>query len=67
MRDLRTSEASLHVVQAVVNLARGFGMHTVAEGVEDAETLSLLKTLGVDYAQGYHIAASGTARRCLRR
>ncbi|HEX5927137.1 MAG TPA: EAL domain-containing protein [Baekduia sp.] len=59
VRDLRTSEASLHVVEAVVNLARGFGMHTVAEGVEDAETLSLLKTLGVDYAQGYHIARPG--------
>jgi PAS domain S-box-containing protein len=54
--DLRTSQASLHVVQAVVNLAQGFGMQTVAEGVEDAETLSLLKSLGVDYAQGYHIA-----------
>lgn len=59
VRDLRTSEASLHVVQAVVNLARGFGMQTVAEGVEDAETLSLLKTLGVNYAQGYHIARPG--------
>jgi PAS domain S-box-containing protein len=59
VRDLCTSEASLHVVKAVVNLARGFGMHTVAEGVEDAETLSLLKTLGVDYAQGYHIARPG--------
>jgi len=59
VRDLRTSDASLHVVEAVVNLARGFGMHTVAEGVEDAETLSLLKTLGVDYAQGYHIARPG--------
>ncbi len=59
VRDLRTSDASLHVVEAVVNLARGFGMHTVAEGVEDAETLNLLKTLGVDYAQGYHIARPG--------
>ena len=59
VRDLRTSEASLHVVEAVVNLARGFGMQTVAEGVEDAETLSLLKTLGVNYAQGYHIARPG--------
>jgi PAS domain S-box-containing protein len=59
VRDLRTSEASLHVVEAVVNLARGFGLQTVAEGVEDAETLELLKTLGVDFAQGYHIARPG--------
>jgi len=59
VRDLRTSEASLHVVEAVVNLARGFGMQTVAEGVEDRATLDLLKTLGVDFAQGYHIARPG--------
>ncbi|HEV7493696.1 EAL domain-containing protein [Baekduia sp.] len=59
VRDLRTSDASLHVVEAVVNLARGFGLQTVAEGVEDVETLTLLKTLGVDYAQGYYIARPG--------
>jgi PAS domain S-box-containing protein len=59
VRDLRTSAASLHVVEAVVNLARGFGMRTVAEGVEDVETLTLLKTLGVDFAQGYYIARPG--------
>jgi PAS domain S-box-containing protein len=59
VRDLRTSTASLHVVEAVVNLARGFGLKTVAEGVEDAETLTLLEALGVDYAQGYHIARPG--------
>jgi PAS domain S-box-containing protein len=59
VRDLRTSAASLHVVEAVVSLARGFGLQTVAEGVEDAETLTLLKSMGVDYAQGYHIARPG--------
>ena len=28
----------------------------MAEGVEDAETLELLRRLGADHAQGYHIA-----------
>jgi|GEM_PF-885962 len=64
--DLRTSAASLHVVEAVVNLARGFGLQTVAEGVEDAETLALLKTLDVDYAQGYHIARPGPLEDAFR-
>jgi EAL domain-containing protein (putative c-di-GMP-specific phosphodiesterase class I) len=27
----------------------------VGEGVEDGETLELLRELGVDYAQGFHI------------
>ena len=56
VRDLATDPASSHVVQAVVALARGFGLQTVAEGVEDAATLELLGELGVDLAQGYHIA-----------
>jgi PAS domain S-box-containing protein len=54
--DLATNSASCHVVQAVVALARAFSLQTVGEGVEDAETLQLLQELGVDYAQGFHIA-----------
>ena len=34
---------------------RRLGKHTIAEFVEDAETLELLAELGVDYAQGHHI------------
>ncbi len=30
---------------------------TVAEPVQDAETVSILKDLGVDLAQGYHFGA----------
>jgi EAL domain-containing protein (putative c-di-GMP-specific phosphodiesterase class I) len=55
VRDLQVNDASRHVVQAVVNLAHGFGLHTVAEGVEDQVTLDLLVELGVDLAQGYHL------------
>jgi EAL domain-containing protein (putative c-di-GMP-specific phosphodiesterase class I) len=56
---MRTSSASRNVVQAIVNLAAGFGLTTVGEGVEDAETLALLRDLGVDYAQGFHIGSPG--------
>jgi diguanylate cyclase (GGDEF)-like protein/PAS domain S-box-containing protein len=56
VRDLRSNEASRRVVQAVISLARDFGLQTVAEGVEDAETLRLLAHFGVDRAQGYYIA-----------
>jgi EAL domain-containing protein (putative c-di-GMP-specific phosphodiesterase class I) len=43
-------------VEAVATLARAFNRQTVAEGVEDAATLALLQELGVEFAQGYHIA-----------
>jgi PAS domain S-box-containing protein len=62
VRDLCENQASRHVVQAVVNLARGFGLQTVAEGVEDPGTLDLLRELGVDFAQGYHIGRPGPIR-----
>jgi PAS domain S-box-containing protein len=55
VRDLVTNPASQMVVQAVVALAVGFGLKTVAEGVEDAVTLEMLSDYGVDYAQGYHV------------
>ena len=59
VRDLATNPGSRHVVEAVVSLAAGFGLQTVAEGVEDGETYDLLGALGVDLAQGYHIARPG--------
>jgi EAL domain-containing protein (putative c-di-GMP-specific phosphodiesterase class I) len=56
VRDLASSSASRHVVQAVLTLARDFHLQTIAEGVEDAETLAILAGLDVDFAQGFHIA-----------
>jgi EAL domain-containing protein (putative c-di-GMP-specific phosphodiesterase class I) len=53
--DLHEDPASRSVVEAVVSLARGFGLKTVGEGVEDSETFELLKQLGVDQAQGYYL------------
>jgi PAS domain S-box-containing protein len=56
VRDLVDNAASRQVVEAVLGLARGFGQGTVAEGVEDEETLAVLREMGVDRAQGYLLA-----------
>lgn len=53
VRDAATSEESRSVVRAVVALARGLGLTTVAEGVEDEEALAAIRGCGVDLAQGY--------------
>ncbi|MCW2968286.1 MAG: hypothetical protein JWM71_2058, partial [Solirubrobacteraceae bacterium] len=55
VRDLCTSASDVHVIRAVIDLARGFGLKTIAEGVEDEATLDLLRDLGVDHAQGYFL------------
>jgi PAS domain S-box-containing protein len=55
VRELRTSRANQHLVKAIIGLAKDFGYETIAEGVEDAETLTLLGDYGVDFAQGFHL------------
>ena len=42
------------IVESITTLGRGLGARVVAEGVETDEELTSLKTLGVDFAQGYH-------------
>ncbi len=55
VRDLARNPHNQHLVRATVGLAHDFGFQTIAEGVEDAETLSVLKDLKVDFAQGYFL------------
>jgi diguanylate cyclase len=43
------------VIRAIVGLAKGFGLQTIAEGVEDEETLEMLRDFGVDHVQGFHV------------
>jgi diguanylate cyclase (GGDEF)-like protein len=46
----------LSMVQTIVSLATTLGLKTIAEGVEDEPCAQKLRTLGVDYLQGYHFA-----------
>jgi len=43
------------VVRSIVDLGRNLGMDVVAEGVQSAESLTLVTQLGCHLAQGYHI------------
>ncbi len=55
IKELESSEADRLTVQAIVQIARGLGKPTIAEFVENEATLRLLSTIGVDFAQGYHL------------
>ncbi len=44
------------IVASILDLARSFGMNVVAEGIEDAEQLEELKTMGCPCGQGYYFA-----------
>lgn len=55
IRNLPTSPVDQRLVQALVQFAKAFGQETVAEGIEDAETLAMVRAFEIDYAQGFHI------------
>ena len=56
VQQLCTNVEDRHVVRAMVELSRGFGIDCTAEYVEDQKTLELVREYGVTYAQGFHIA-----------
>ncbi|MEV0065608.1 EAL domain-containing protein [Amycolatopsis sp. NPDC050768] len=43
------------IVASIIAMAHAVGLTVVAEGVETAEELALLRQLGCDQAQGYHL------------
>jgi predicted signal transduction protein with EAL and GGDEF domain len=51
------------LVRTILGLGRQFGLSVVAEGVEDAPTLAMLRSIGCDYAQGYFFSPPLERRR----
>lgn len=44
------------LVESTIELAHGMHRRVIAEGIEDPETLELLRSIGCDVAQGYYLA-----------
>ncbi len=44
------------IVRSTVDLAHNMGLRVVAEGVENEESLAMLRGMGCDQVQGYFIA-----------
>ncbi|HEY1273584.1 MAG TPA: EAL domain-containing protein [Thermoleophilaceae bacterium] len=61
VRNLDADKSDRQVVKAIVDVARNFGIQTIAEGVESQTILDLLGELGVDFAQGYHLGRPAPA------
>jgi diguanylate cyclase (GGDEF)-like protein/PAS domain S-box-containing protein len=56
IRNLPHSMTDQLMVKAMVQVAQGLGMKTIAEFVGNEETVLFLRQYGVDFAQGFHIA-----------
>ncbi|HWK26500.1 MAG TPA: EAL domain-containing protein [Solirubrobacter sp.] len=55
VRHSATSRADRVILESLIHAARGLGKLTIAEYVEDAGTVELLRELGVDMVQGFHV------------
>lgn len=51
-----TSADSLAMVRSAIELGQRLGLTTTSEGVEDRATLDLVRELGSDLVQGFHIS-----------
>jgi len=56
VKDIAQNPADYAVVKSINEIGHYMGKKTVAEYVENKEILSLLREIGVDYAQGYEIS-----------
>ncbi len=56
VKDMASDPVDHAMVEAIHDIGHVMGLMTVAEWVENAETIQLLKEMGVDYAQGFWLA-----------
>ncbi|NKI18260.1 EAL domain-containing protein [Spongiibacter sp. KMU-166] len=55
IQNLQHDKVNEAITSAINHLAHTLGKKTIAEYVESEETVSLLRSMGVDYIQGYHV------------
>jgi len=53
VRALDQNNTNHKIIQAIIMLSQGLGLHVCAEGVETPEQLERLKKLGCEFVQGY--------------
>jgi diguanylate cyclase (GGDEF)-like protein len=53
---LQSGSRNVSMVTTIRELARQIGVEVVAEGIESAEQLALVRSIGCDYAQGFFIS-----------
>ena len=55
VRDIDRDPDDRAIVNAIIQLAKNLGLRTVAEGIEKEKHLEILKSMGCDLGQGYHL------------
>ncbi|MGG4773028.1 putative bifunctional diguanylate cyclase/phosphodiesterase [Paenalcaligenes sp. Me52] len=58
IHNMLLKNTNVAIVRTIVELARNLGMVSIAEWVEDVETLHILRDIGVDYVQGFVVSGA---------
>lgn len=56
IKDMAIDEDDRLIVGTTIDMGHNFGLRVIAEGVEDGQTVDLLKQMGCDQVQGYYYA-----------
>lgn len=53
---LATDQLVIEILRAMLDMAHVLGSRVIAEGIENERQLELLRSIGVDYLQGFHVS-----------
>jgi diguanylate cyclase (GGDEF)-like protein len=56
IRNMMRGEDDRNLVETIITMAHNFRLRTIAEGVETAEQLEVLQSLGCDEVQGFYLS-----------
>jgi diguanylate cyclase (GGDEF)-like protein/PAS domain S-box-containing protein len=63
VRNIATNHVHQCMVDAIHRVGKAMGIRMIAEHVESRETLELLEQIGVEFVQGFHVAAPAPVTR----
>jgi EAL domain-containing protein (putative c-di-GMP-specific phosphodiesterase class I) len=56
VKDIESNHKDYEITKSIVSMAQGLGISTVAEGIETAGQLELIKDLHCTFGQGFHLS-----------
>lgn len=56
VRDISQDQEDAVIVSTIIQMAKNLNLKTIAEGVENQESLEIVESFGCDEVQGYHFA-----------
>lgn len=63
--DMVANTSNIAIIRSTLDLGHNLGLQIIAEGVENIEACSLLKSMGCDIAQGYYFSRPIPAERMM--